>query len=392
MTSVNTAFKAENGLFVVGDATVTNNMLVNVNMTVTNALVVGTVNSSLIPVSNSFTLGNSTSIYTNLFVDNGTSQGTFNSNTFNVNVANVATSLIPNANAVPLGNTTRRWATYSTLIDASGNATIAGTLGAGNTTVTGFANVTTTLQVAGAALFNNTGSFAGTLGAGNTTVTGFANVTGSLQVGTTASVGGNTTVSGTLGVTGAGTFSNTVGITGATTAANVAITGLFTVTTAGLTTVNSTPSNATFSVLTLQSNNTQVFQNVAFDTDLLVLNAVDNRIGIKNTAPTDLVTIGAGNVAFNTTNSAIRMAGSVATQNAFVGLMSNTANARFTFSMSDSSNSTVLSGGYIFFGVNSTATYSLMSLNNAELTYKSGNVAHAGNFGIYNVSGVRVGP
>lgn len=380
MTSVNTAFKAENGLFVVGDATVTNNMLVNVNMTVTNSLVVGTVNSSLIPVSNSFALGNTTSIFVNLFVANGSSEGTFTSNNFNVNVANVATSLIPNANAVPLGNTTRRWASYATLIDASGNATVAGTLGAGNTTVTGFANVTSTLQVAGAATFNSTGSFAGILGAGNTTITGFANISSYL------------TVAGVANVTGATTLSNTLSVAGTTTVANVVATGLFTVTTAGLVTINSTPSNTTFSVLTLQSNNTQVFQNVAFDTDLLVLNAADNRIGIKNTAPTDLVTIGAGNVAFNTTNSAIKMVGSVATQNAFVGLMSNTANARFTFSMSDSSNSTVLSGGYIFFGVNSTATYSLMSLNNAELTYKSGNVAHAGNFGIYNVSGTRVGP
>lgn len=240
MSSVNTAFKAENGLFVVGDATVSNSATVNVNLSVLNSLAANTVNSHLVPATNSFSLGNTTNMFS---------------------------------------------AVFGKAVVAEGNLVV-------NT------SILTVVQVAS----NNTGSS-----------------------------------------------------------------------------------------LTLRSNNTNIFSNVTFDTDLLFLNAEDNRIGIKNTAPTDLITIGAGNVAFNTTNSTIKMLGS-GSQNSFVGLMGNTTNARFTFSMSDSSNSTVMSGGYLFFGVNSSATYSLLSLNNAELTYKSGNVAHAGNFGIYNVGGTRVGP
>lgn len=242
MSSANTAFKVENGLYVVGDATVSNSATVNNNLTINNSLIANTVNSHLIPTSNSYTIGNSTNQFTALWAKAGVFEGNLVVNTSIVTVVNVS-------------------------------------------------------------------------------------------------------------------------------------------------------SNATSSVLTLRSNNTQVFQNVTFDTDLLFLDAENNRIGIKNAAPSavDLITVGAGNVFFNTANSTIRMSGT-GSQNSFIGLMSNTTNARFTFSTSDSSNSTVMNGGYLFFGVNSTATYSLLSLNNTELTYKSGNVAHAGNFGIYDASGTRVGP
>lgn len=49
-------------------------------------------------------------------------------------------------------------------------------------------------------------------------------------------------------------------------------------------------------------------------------------------------------------------------------------------------------GGYTLNLTNSTATYAGLFINNSKFEYKSGNVAHAGNFGIYNVSGTRVGP
>lgn len=49
-------------------------------------------------------------------------------------------------------------------------------------------------------------------------------------------------------------------------------------------------------------------------------------------------------------------------------------------------------GGYTLNLTNSTATYAGVFINNSKFEYKSGNVAHAGNFGIYNVSGTRVGP
>lgn len=149
-------------------------------------------------------------------------------------------------------------------------STSASTIGVGNTTITGFANVTTdlhvgttsqfdgsitvgnstvnaviassgnidtdgTLTVAGATQINNT------LAAGNTTVTGFANVTESVQVGSNVIVntsalfignstvntvitsssldvdgtmaGGNTTITGFINVTSTGEFGGVVSIT-----------------------------------------------------------------------------------------------------------------------------------------------------------------------------------
>ena len=67
-------------------------------------------------------------------------------------------------------------------------STSTSTIGVGNTTITGFANVTSTLDVASAT------TLASTLAAGNTTITGFANVTTDLHVGTTSQFDGNVTV------------------------------------------------------------------------------------------------------------------------------------------------------------------------------------------------------
>jgi cytoskeletal protein CcmA (bactofilin family) len=87
----------------------------------------------------------------------------------------------------------------------AGNTTIAGTLGSGNTTISGYANVTTNLQtstfVAGNSTITGFANVIGniqttTLASGNATVTGFANVVGSLQTTTLAS--GNAVVAGTL--------------------------------------------------------------------------------------------------------------------------------------------------------------------------------------------------
>lgn len=388
MPSVNTAFKVENGLYVVGDATVSNSATVNNNLTIVNSLAVGTVNSNFIPTSNSYALGNATNLFTNLFIQAGLSETTFTSNVIHMKVANVATSLIPDANNVAFGNTTRRWSAYANNIDGITINTSNNVVFGGTANITGAITGSNTLSITGAASLSNT------LG-----------VTGAANIASTLGVVGAIAGSNTLSITGAATFSNTLTTSGLANASslrvvgtstlsnNVTVAGGLSVTTSGVVTVNAVATNTTFASLTFQSNNTQVFQNVTFDTDLLFLDAENNRIGIKNAAPSavDLVTVGAGNVFFNTANSTIRMSGA-GTQNSFIGLMSNTTNARFTFSTSDSSNSTVLSGGYLFYGVNSTATYSLLSLNNAEMTYKSGNVAHAGNFGIYDVSGTRVGP
>lgn len=134
--------------------------------------------------------------------------------------------------------------------------------------------------------------------------------------------------------------------------------------------------------------------NTTFDTDLLILDGTNNRIGLK----TSLASLSAfalatvtGNIEFTTVNTAIRLQTSNASMNASIGVFGNTTNTRVTFNTFDSGTNTV-SGGFSFTGTNATATQSLLDINSTLLLYKSGNVAHSGNFGIYNVGGTRVGP
>jgi len=125
-------------------------------------------------------------------------------------IAGVNTSLLPAANNNQLGNSTQRWALSANTIDASGlitggdGATITGQVNAStgfgsgtiNATSNGlFANATTILlgnssvnvAISTSGITAKTGSFDGavsgitTLAAGNTTVTGFANVSTSVN-------------------------------------------------------------------------------------------------------------------------------------------------------------------------------------------------------------------
>ena len=78
---------------------------------------------------------------------------------------------------------------------ASGS-TSSRTIGIGNTTITGFANVTTTIQGGSSLTIAGAASGITTLAAGNTTITGFANVSSTFQ---TLSLGVGTAASGTSG-------------------------------------------------------------------------------------------------------------------------------------------------------------------------------------------------
>jgi hypothetical protein len=79
--------------------------------------------------------------------------------------------------------------------------------------------------------------------------------------------------------------------------------------------------------------------------------------------------------------------------NASIMMVGNTTNSRVTFATYESGNSATHDGGFMFVGVtNTTATQTLLEFNNTVLKYKSGNVATSTNFGVYNVSGTRVGP
>jgi hypothetical protein len=291
------------------------------------------------------------------------------------------------SNVASLGNTTiTGFANISSALNVVGAATVNGALtvnntaAIGNTTITGFANVSTTLNVEGALTVNNTGAL------GNTTITGFANISSTLAAGDTTITGfanvSSTLAAGNTTITGFANISSTLA------AGNTTITGFANISStlaAGDTTING------FANI---SSTLQVAANAAFDNDLLFLDAVNNRIGMKNAAPSDagLLTI-AGNIVFTAANTTgLRFFTSNASHNAAVTLVGTTTNTRLTFSTFDSSNSSVKNGGFIFYGVNSSASQALLSFSNSEFLYKTGNVTHAGIFGIYDVNGTRVGP
>ena len=153
--------------------------------------------------------------------------------------------------------------------------------------------------------------------------------------------------------------------------------------------------NSTYSNLVLTNDVTTIAGNVAFDTDLLTLDATNNRIGLKtgiSSLSNAAVTTITGNLEFSTVNTGIRLQTSNTSMNAAVMMTGNTTNTRVTFSTFDSGISGTTSGGFVFNGTNATATQTLLDFNSTSFQYKSGNVAHSGNFGIYNVSGTRVGP
>lgn len=153
--------------------------------------------------------------------------------------------------------------------------------------------------------------------------------------------------------------------------------------------------NATYSNLSLTNDVTAIAGNVAFDTDLLTIDATNNRIGLKTgitSLSSSAVATITGNLEFSTVNTAIRLQTSNASMNASIMMAGNTTNTRATFSTFDSGISGTTTGGFIFNGTNATATQTLLDFNSTSFQYKSGNVAHSGNFGIYNVSGTRVGP
>jgi hypothetical protein len=122
------------------------------------------------------------------------------------------TGFFPTSNTVAtaLGSTTRRWVLVANTGTFAGAVSGITTLAAGNTTITGFANVTSSIQGGGALTIAGAASGITTLAAGNTTITGFITVgnstvntvinstavsTGSLSV-------ANLTVSGDLLVQG----------------------------------------------------------------------------------------------------------------------------------------------------------------------------------------------
>lgn len=199
----NSVFKVDNGLAVIGTATVENLTISGtLNLTDPNQqiTITGTTNGNLIPVNNTFSLGNTTNIWTmygsNVYL---TDTAVLNVATFaGISTHNATTR--PNANNVKLGDTDKRWDLYAN------NA---------NVLSVGVSGTTTTA---------------------NLVVSGVANV-----VQLTVNPG----------------LANAVVVAGNTTHTNV----------------------------TISSNSTQFFSNVIFDTNLLFVDAVNNRVGISTLTP-----------------------------------------------------------------------------------------------------------
>ena len=443
-TSSNVQFKVENGLLVLGTANVAGPAVFNGNVDIggTYLSVTANLQSNLLPVNNTYSLGNSTARWT--------------LNAMGGNFAEAVTI----SNTLSTGNTT-----------VTGFANVNGTLAAGNTTITGFANVTTFVNVVGNTTVNGMLTVNNTASIGNTTITGFANIVGASAtfnantgvanttefITTAAAHGftdgdlvlytvatGNTAVSGltngttyfvvssnttalklsasyggsainlTAGVTETGhtltpqriRFSNSGNIDTSIGLANVGslrvlgaaiVNGATTI--GGAFTVNNTAAlgNTTITgfanvTTTLQVGGVATFAaNAVFDTDLVFIDGLNNRVGIKNAAPTsDLLSIN-GNTVITSMNAAIRFVSTNATHNSSVSLAGNTTNTRVTF-ITYEGNSSISDGGFIFQAANSSTTTNVLQFNQAELKYKAGNVAHAGNFGIYDVNGTRLGP
>jgi hypothetical protein len=165
----------------------------------TNTVQSNTVNAAVHSVGTSF-IANSTGVTTTGFANVGTTLSA--GNTTITGFANVisdsavlrvgnATSFsvsntsghypVSNTLANALGASTARWALNATTGSFAGAVSGITTLAAGNTTITGFANVTSTIQ--GGSSLTIAGALSGvtTAAMGNTTITGFANVSTSVN-------------------------------------------------------------------------------------------------------------------------------------------------------------------------------------------------------------------
>ena len=417
-TAANTKFKVENGLDVVGTANVSGALRVDGDFTVggnfTSAL---NITGDFKPTADlTYNLGSAILRW-------GIIGGTANfSNTLTVSgdtSLNVVTTnaLSPAANNTGLGSETRRWDFYgnnATLVATSvaanaalANVTISSALNMGTVSanlshfvlvgstsatfnaLTGVANTTEIITTSTIHGFANNDQVVYTVSTGNTAVAGLVSgttyfVLNAVAYGTTLQLSA-TSGGAVLGLTaGVSQIGHTLTRFGSTFSANT-----------GSKLAILASGNATYSNLSLTNDVTAIAGNVAFDTDLLTLDATNNRIGLKtgisSLSTAALATI-TGNLEFSTVNTGIRLQTSNTSMNAAVMMTGNTTNTRVTFSTFDSGISGTTSGGFVFNGTNATATQTLLDLNSTSLQYKSGNVAHSGNFGIYNVSGTRVGP
>jgi len=324
------------------------------------------------------------------------------SNTVTITGNTTANVFVPYTNSVSLGSSTRLWnlsantadivtATITSLT-VTGNSTVVNVYSSGSiapqststfNALTGVANTTEYITTSSAHAFVNGDVVTYLVATGNTAVSGLSNNT------TYYVVGANSTALQLASSLGGAALNLTAGVsqTGHSLTSQVILSH---------NRITATGATANVGVLNVIGGiaNSNVNGNVVFDTDLLFLDATNNRIGFKNTSPSsaDLITI-TGNTVLSTIGNAIRFLTSNASHNAAVYITGTTTNTRLVLSTYDNStNSTSQDGGFLFNSVNATSTTALLSATKGSFQYKSGNVAHSGNFGVYDINGTRVGP
>lgn len=401
MASGNTKFKIEHGLDVVGTANVSGTLRVGGDLIVdSNIAFSGTSSADYKPtLDDTYALGNTTNRWV-LYSSTGTFANVAVTNLSTLNNV-VAGNLLPLSNTTSIfGSATKMWTIVANSITGistvtTGNTVITNTAAAAAFNALSGVNGTTEYITTTAAHGLSTGDYVQYLvAAGNTAVSGLSNAayyfvvganTTALQLATTY---GGSAINITAGSSETGHTLTPIKITLSQNGSIFAPTGVANVGT--LRVLGSGIVNGNLTVAT----DLAVTQNVAIKTSLLFVDATNNRIGLNNSAPSadGLVTI-TGNVFFNTANTGVKLQTSNAAQNSSIALMQSAAgNTRLTFSTYDNSNSSVSDGGFLFNFVNSSTVTAGLLLNSNNFQYKSGNVVHAGNFGIYNSSGTRVGP
>jgi len=290
MATANSKLKIDHGFDSFGSSNVTGDLRVSGNLNVTGTLLSGgTATGDWITAVDGSLLGNSVNRWT-LFANSG-------------NFANTLTV----TGATSLQDT----------------LTVTRTLASGNVTITGFANVSTTLQVTGNTLLSGNVSVTGqatisnTLSTGNTTITGFINVSSTANVGGAVNLRGDLTVNGAVTVSNTTQFGNTTvtGFVNVSSTANVG--GNFNV--AGLTTLTGNT--------TISGTSHTVTGNTSFDGGVLFVDGANNRVGVNNTTPgVALEVTGAANVSVSV-NSALLTVGTAFIANTTGAYHTGTVNA-----------------------------------------------------------------
>jgi hypothetical protein len=402
MAASNTKFKVDNGLEVVGTANVSGNFRVEGDFAVGGNLAFsGTSSADYKPTTDdTYALGNTSTrwiVYSSKgFFGNVTSTGIAQLTNATADV------IIPTSNAAAqFGSATRLWQVTANTVTAvttavSNTESIVGTSATFNA-LSGVSSAIDFITTIAAHGFSNGELVQYLVAAGNTALSGLtnasfyyvisANTTG-FQLSTTF---GGSNVNITAGSTSeTGHTLVPVRIVLSSNGSLFAPAGVANVGT--LRVLNNAVVNGTLTI----ANASSFSGNVAVAVDALFVDTVNKVVGIKNNSPSsaDAVTI-TGNAFFTAANTGLRLRSAANTsQNASIAFMtSNTSNSRLTFTTYDNSNSSVKDGGFAFnLQQNATSTTTGLTIDMTNVQYKGSNVVHAGNFGIYNVSGTRVGP